>query len=424
MRRASAAERRSIVASTAALGDAAARALEDPSAFGVDRAEAMIENAISVYGLPLGIATNFVVNGREVLVPMVVEEPSVVAGASWAAKASRSRGGFRTSSTERDMIAQVHLTGIADPVRATSSILDARDLVLAECARFCARMVARGGGPKGVDVRELGSGFLAVHLVINTIDAMGANSVNAVAEGVAPLLEQLSGGRAVLKILSNYTLGCVARAEVDVPVSMLEKRAADGSDSIIAGSEVLDGVLLAQRVSEIDEYRAVTHNKGVMNGVDAVVVATGNDWRAVEAAAHAYASRFGRYGPLTSWSRTADGDLRGSIELPMSVGTVGGTIPLHPMARACLEILGVSSARELAEICVSVGLAQNLAALRALVSFGIQASHMGLHARSVAAAGGARGADIERVAEALIQLGDVRVERAAALVSVMQADRP
>ncbi len=378
----------------------------------------MIENAIGVYGLPLGIATNFIVNGREVLIPMVIEEPSVIAGASWAAKAARELGGFTATSTERRMIGQVHLLGISDELGAIARVETAGAEVLDACARLCPRMVARGGGPRELRCRALGDGMIVVHVVIDTLDAMGANSVNAVCEGVSPMLEHLTGGRAILRILSNYTDECLATATVEIPVASLDKRANDGSDERIPGGAVLDGILLAQKVAELDVYRAVTHNKGVMNGVDAVVIATGNDWRAVEAASHAHACRSGRYGPLTKWSKTERG-LRGELELPMAIGTVGGTIPLHPVAQAALEILGVGSARELAEVCVAVGLAQNLAALRALVSFGIQASHMGLHARSVAAAAGARGPTVDRVAEALMSIGDIRIERAQALMSLL-----
>ncbi len=390
------------------------------------QADKMIENVVGCYGLPLGIGANFVVNGREVLVPMVVEEPSVIAAVSFAAKLARAGGGFRTGSTRSIMIAQVQLLGVTDFAAARERILAAKPELLA-AANTSPTIAARGGGPLDIEVRWLPvtptEPMLIVHLLFDVLDAMGANAVNTAAEAIAPHLEQLSGGRALLRILSNLSDQRRAWAEVTIPASAFSSIEA-------AGEEVIAGIAHANAFAVADPYRAATHNKGILNGVDAVALATGNDWRAIEAGAHAYAARDGQYRALTEWrvitdSRTATDQteegaengaaLFGRLELPLAVGIVGGATRAHPTAQVALKILGVSSARELSEIMAAVGLAQNLAAIRALATEGIQRGHMALHARQVAIAAGAQGEEVDRIAAQLVAEGQIRVERAREL---------
>ena len=377
------------------------------------QADHMIENAVGVFGLPLGVALNFVVNGREVLVPMAIEEPSVVAGASFMAKLARAGGGFNATSTDPQMIAQLQVLDLADPDEARRRILDQRAAILAEVDHVDPVISGLGGGARDLEariLRETAVGpMLIVHLIYDTRDAMGANAVNTAAERLAPRLEELTGGRVHLRILSNLADRRLAASRCRIPATAL----AFGD---FTGERVRDGIIEAWAFAEADPYRAATHNKGIMNGVDAVVIATGNDWRAIEAGAHAFAARSGRYTSLSRWSVGPDGALEGELELPMAVGTVGGATRVHPTARAAFELMGVRSARELAEIIVSVGLAQNLAALRALATEGIQRGHMVLHARQVAIAAGASGDLIERVAQRMVDDGVVRLDRARDLL--------
>ena len=377
------------------------------------QADHMIENAVGVFGLPLGVALNFVVNGREVLVPMAIEEPSVVAGASFMAKLARAGGGFNATSTDPQMIAQLQVLDLADPDEARRRILDQRAAILAEVDQVDPVISGLGGGARDLEariLRETAVGpMLIVHLIYDTRDAMGANAVNTAAERLAPRLEELTGGRVHLRILSNLADRRLAASRCRIPATAL----AFGD---FTGERVRDGIIEAWAFAEADPYRAATHNKGIMNGVDAVVIATGNDWRAIEAGAHAFAARSGRYTSLSRWSVGPDGALEGELEMPMAVGTVGGATRVHPTARAAFELMGVRSARELAEIIVSVGLAQNLAALRALATEGIQRGHMGLHARQVAIAAGASGDLIERVAQRMVDDGVVRLDRARDLL--------
>ncbi len=378
-----------------------------------EQADHMIENAVGVFGLPLGVAMNFVVNGREVLVPMAIEEPSVVAGASFMAKLARAGGGFRATSNEPQMIAQLQVLDLKDPDEARRRVLDHQAEILAEVDGVDPVIAGLGGGARDLEariLRETAVGpMLIVHLVVDVRDAMGANAVNTAAERLAPRLERLTGGRVHLRILSNLADRRLASVRCRIPVSTL----AFGDYS---GERVRDGIIEAWAFAEADPYRAATHNKGIMNGVDAVVIATGNDWRAIEAGAHAFAARSGRYTSLSRWSVGLDGGLEGELEMPLAVGTVGGATRVHPAARAALELMGVSSARELAEVIVSVGLAQNLAALRALATEGIQRGHMGLHARQVAIAAGATGEMVERVAQQMVEEGLVRIDRARELL--------
>lgn len=351
-------------------------------------ADHLVENVIGTYALPLGIAVNFVVNGRDVLIPMVVEEPSVIAGVSNAARMVRDGDGFTAGADAPEMIAQVQLLDVPDLDVGQKAIESAREEILGEVEAASSTIVRRGGGARGLEVRcfaETPAGpMLVVHLWLDVRDAMGANLVNTAAERVAPLLESLTGGRAGLRILTNLADRRCAWARCRIPAATLAGKGYDGV-------EVAQGIVEANAFALVDPYRAATHNKGIMNGVDAVAVATGNDWRGIEAGAHAYAARSGRYTALTQWEMTPEGDLGGSITLPMAVGIVGGTTRAHPAARVALKILGVASAVELAGIMAAVGLAQNLAALRALVTEGIQRGHMALHARQVALATGAHG---------------------------------
>jgi hydroxymethylglutaryl-CoA reductase len=379
-----------------------------------DTANHMIENVVAVYGLPLGIGLNFQINGNDYLVPMCVEEPSVIAAASNAAKMVREGGGFSAEADEPIMISQVQLDGVRDTVAATLAIdAHASELIRMADAAYPS-LIARGGGCRGLEVRTLKAstlsepGMLAVHLHVDVRDAMGANLVNTIAEAVAPRLGELADADVGLRILSNLADRRCVRVTCRVPARCL---ATDGH----SGEEVRDGIVAASRFAELDPYRAATHNKGIMNGVDAVVMATGNDWRGVEAGAHAFAStkgEHGNYGPLATWRVAEDGsgDLVGRIELPMAVGTVGGTLRVHPGARLALKILGVERAGELGMVMAATGMASNLAALRALASEGIQRGHMSLHARSLALHVGATGELVDRVAEELSRLGDVRAE--------------
>ena len=372
-------------------------------------ADQMIENVVGVFALPLGVAANFVVNGRDVLVPMAIEEPSVVAGASFMAKLARAGGGFRAECSPPEMIGQLQILDVEDVEAAKAALLEQRARVLAAVEGIDPVISELGGGARDFEVRVIERSpigpFLVAHLIYDTRDAMGANAINTATEALAPLLEQITGGRVHLRILSNLADRRLARAQVSIPTSEL----VFGGYS---GERVRDGVIEAWAFAATDPYRAATHNKGIMNGVDAVVIATGNDWRAIEAGAHAFAARSGRYSSLSRWRKDENGDLLGELEMPMAVGTVGGATRVHPGAQAALQLLGVGSAAELAEIIVSAGLAQNLAALRALSTEGIQHGHMGLHARQVAIAAGAEGAEVERLARQLVVEGQVRVDRA------------
>ncbi len=407
---------------------------------GIEQADMMIENVVGRFALPLGLGANFRVNGRDYLVPMAVEEPSVVAAVSAGALLARAGGGFSTGSTEPVMIAQIQLLDVADAAKAESAILAAKELVLA-AADTSPTLSRLGGGPQEIEVRHLpdtpAGPMLIVHLLIDCRDAMGANAANTAAEAAAPLLERLSGGRAGLRILSNLSDRRRAWAEVEIPAEAFES-------SAFSASEVINGIAEANAFAWADPYRATTHNKGILNGVDAALLATGNDWRAVEAGAHAWAARDGQYRALTDWhvrGRAGSESLYGRLELPLAVGTVGGATRSHPSARVALKILGLDAqgeaslrgdkggvhpdgdagqgrrdARILSEIVAAVGLAQNLAALRALATTGIQRGHMRLHARQMAVAAGAEGDAVEQIAGQLVAEGNIRVERAKELL--------
>lgn len=384
------------------------------------QANEMVENAVGHYELPLGLGLNFCINGRDYMVPMAIEEPSVIASASFMAKLVRDAGGFTAESTGRGMIGQLQILGCPDIAVARKAVLANESALVAEANAILPGMSRRGGGATGVEVRELPAGaetadtpsvgpMLIVHLLVDTQDAMGANTINTMAEGIAGSVQELTGGRVGLRILSNFTDNCLARARCVIPAKLLPTAG-------MSGEEVRDGIIAAYEFAARDLYRAVTHNKGVMNGVDAVVMATGNDWRAIEAASHAYAARSGRYTSMTQWSRGPAGELVGTLELPMPVGTVGGSIGIQRMAQLSQRILGVHSAEELAQVIVAVGLAQNLGALRALATEGIQKGHMALHARSVAMTAGARGEQVAIVASQLDDAHDYRLDKARELL--------
>jgi hydroxymethylglutaryl-CoA reductase len=386
-----------------------------------ETADKFVENVLGIYALPYGVALNVRVNGKDYLVPMVVEEPSVVAAASNAAKLVRAGGGFSAEVDVPLMTSQIQLTSVRDVARARASILSHEKELLALADAAAAGLVARGGGARAIEVRALGEpadAMIVVHVYVDCRDAMGANLLNGIAEALSDRLAALASATVGLRILTNLCDRRRVRVTCRIPASSL---ATDEMD----GERVIDGIVNASRFAELDPYRAATHNKGVMNGIDAVVIATGNDWRAVEAGAHAYAARGGTYAPLSTWRRerapggAGEGVLVGRLELPLALGTVGGTLRVHPAARLSLRMLGVESASELAQIAASVGLANNLSAVRALATDGIQRGHMALHARSVAVAAGAAGAMVERVAHMIVEARDITVEGARRAVEVL-----
>lgn len=394
--------------------------LAQPGALPLPLADGMIENVVGTFELPLGVAGNFRVNGRDVLVPMAVEEPSIVAAASYMAKLARADGGFQTSSTRPLMRAQVQVVGASDPHGARLALYQARDRIIEQANSRDKMLISLGGGCQDIDVQVFADSprgpMVVMHLIVDVRDAMGANTVNTMAEAVSPLVEQLTGGSVRLRILSNLADLRLARARVRLSAATLATQERRGED-------IIEGVLDAYAFAAVDPYRAATHNKGIMNGIDPIIVATGNDWRAVEAGAHAYASRSGRYTSLTHWEKDNSGALVGTLELPMPVGLVGGATKTHPLARLALKIMDVSSAQELGEIAAAVGLAQNLGALRALATEGIQRGHMALHARNIARVAGAAGAEIEQVAGRLAAEHDVRTDRALEILRELRGSQ-
>lgn len=368
--------------------------------------DAMIENVIGVYPMPYGVAVNFRINGRDYLVPMVIEESSVVAAASNAAKIMREGDGIESRASEQIMIGQIQLINVDSFEDAKKKILENRDRLL-EVANMQSKTLSRlGGGAKDLEVRYINTrkgGMLIVHIYVDVKDAMGANVVNSMCESIGPILEELTGGRALLKILSNLADRRIVKARVKISKEIL-------------GEDVIERIEYASAFAESDPYRAATHNKGIMNGVIAVALATGQDTRALEAAAHAYASRSGRYTSLSKWYSDEDGDLVGELEIPIPVGIVGGATKVHPTARISLKILGVKTAKELAEVMAAVGLAQNFSAIRALATVGIQRGHMKLHARNLAIMAGARGELVDKIAEEMIREGNIKYHRAKELL--------
>ena len=409
------------------LAEASGLAVEEIAALGglggltEQAADAMVENALGIFGLPLGIGLNFIVNGREVLVPMAIEEPSVIAGASFMAKLTRAGGGFTASANAPEMIGQMQVLEVKDLVAAGKNLYDHKAELLELADAVDPVLKKFGGGARDLEVRILDESpigaFLVVHLIYDVRDAMGANAVNTACEKLAGRVEDLTGGRVHLKILSNLADRRLAKASCCIPLQELAFSDADGRN--FSGEQVRDGIIEAWAFAVADPYRAATHNKGIMNGVDAVVIATGNDWRAIEAGAHAYAARNGRYTSLSTWGKDEQGNLTGELEMPMAVGIIGGATRVHPSAKAALKLMNIRTAAELAGTIAAVGLAQNLAALRALATEGIQRGHMSLHARQVAIAAGAVGDQIEKVAALMVAEKTVRIDRAEELLNTI-----
>jgi hydroxymethylglutaryl-CoA reductase len=373
----------------------------------MDTADHMVENVIGVFPVPLGIGVNFQINGKDYLIPMATEEPSVIAAASYAAKMVRESGGFHASSTAPVMIGQIQVVNIKDAKIAKKLVLDSRAEILGKANDQDPVLNSFGGGAKDIDAKILDTSLgqmLIVELYVDCRDAMGANAVNTMAEAVAPLIEQLTGGHVYLRIISNLATRRLARASC-----IITKEA-------LGGEPVVDGIAYASAFADADPYRAATHNKGALNGIIAVVLATGNDHRAIEAGAHAYAALKGSYTSISKWTKNKNGDLEGSIEMPMAVGLIGGAVKTHPIARIAMKILNIKSANEFAEVLVAVGLAQNLGALRALANEGIQRGHMSLHARNIAVTAGAKDDMVDLVAERMVKEKKVRVDRAKEII--------
>jgi len=406
-------ERIALVKKLAGLTDEESRAIADTGGLPPDVADRMIENVIGGITMPMGVAVNFRVNGKDYLVPMALEEPSVVAAASNAAKMARVKGGFAVTNTGPLMIGQIQVVNVPNPEEAKKSVLAKKDEIMKKANDQDPLLVSLGGGAKELNVKVLSTlkgPMVVAELVVNTGDAMGANAVNTMAEAVAPMVEELTGGKVFLRIISNLADRRLVRAS-----ATFEKHA-------IGGDEVVDGIVYAYAFADADPYRCATHNKGIMNGVVAVGIACGQDIRALEAGAHSYASRTGRYKPLTTWEKDNNGDLVGSLEMPMAVGLVGGASRTHPAAKAAIKILGVTKAIELAEVMAAVGLAQNFGALRALATEGIQRGHMRLHSRNVAVAAGASGKYIDLVAQRMVGERKVRMDRAKEILNELKEE--
>ncbi len=396
-------ERIKIIKEFAGLTEDEAGLLQKPGALGFDVANRMVENLVGVMPVPLGVAVNFLINGHDVVVPMAIEEPSVIAAASHAAKMARPTGGFQATTTDPVMIGQVQIVGVSDVNRARFEILARKEEIVKLANDQDPVLISMGGGARDLEVRiiETFQGKMVIaELLVDCRDAMGANAVNTMVEAAAPLMEKISGGRVYLRIISNLAVKRLARVKAVFPKEAL------------GGEDVVDGIVNAYAFAAADPFRCATHNKGIMNGVSAVVLATGNDTRAIEAGAHAYAARSGHYTSLTTWEKNVQGNLVGTLEMPMAVGIVGGATASNPVAKLAVKILRVKTARALAEIIVSVGLAQNLAALRALAAEGIQRGHMSLHARNIAINAGATGELIDKVASQMVAERKVRVDRA------------
>ncbi len=407
-------ERLTKVAELAGLSEEDVKTLTKEGPLPLDIADKMIENVIGTMPLPLGIATNFLINGKDYLVPMAIEEPSVVAAASNAAKMCRAGGGIRSLATEPLMISQIQLVNVPSPHTAKYVILERKKEIIDLANSTNPILLKVGGGVRDVEVRVLDSPvgpMVVTHLIVDVRDAMGANTVNTMAEAVAPLLEKWTGGKAYLRIISNLADRRLVRAWARVP------------KDVLGGEDVVDGIVYAWAFAAADPYRAATHNKGIMNGVIAVALATGQDTRALEAGAHAYAARNGRYKPLSVWEKDRNGDLVGYLEMPMAVGTIGGAVRVHPVAKIALKILGIKTAKELAEVMGAVGLAQNLAALRALATEGIQKGHMKLHARQLAITAGAKGEEVDEVVKEMLKRGEIRLDVAKEILETIRSKK-
>jgi hydroxymethylglutaryl-CoA reductase len=404
-------ERFDIVTEGKGLTEEETKSLSGSHALSMDLADSMIENVVGQIGIPIGIATNFKINGKEIFIPMATEEPSVVAAASNAAKATYENGGFFTSMSGTIMRGQIQVLDVADPYTAKAKIFENKDEILQHCNKKDPTLVSLGGGAIDLEINIIQTTnhtMLIVHLIVDTKDAMGANAVNTMAESVTPIIESITGGRVLLRIISNLA-----------DLRLVRARAVFSAEAL-GGKEIIKNIVSAFEFADFDPYRAATHNKGIMNGISAVVLASGNDTRAVEAGAHAYASKNGQYTSLTKWEINADGNLSGSIELPMAVGIVGGATKTHPVARASLKIMGINSSEELAGCIASAGLAQNAAALRALSAEGIQRGHMSLHARNLAVMAGAKTFEIDKIVAQAIEEKDLRYDRILEITKILQ----
>ena len=405
-------ERLALVKEFAGLSDEECNLLQNTGSLPLEAANRMIENVVGAFPLPLGIGVNFLINNRDYLIPMAIEEPSVVAAASYAAKMVREGGGFHTSSTPPVMIGQIQLVDIADAEKAKQLVLKAKQEILEKANAQDPVLASIGGGAKDLDAKVISTTagpMLITELNVDCRDAMGANAVNTMAEAAAPTIERITGGHVYLRIISNLATKRLAKAWCTIPKEAL------------GGEEVVDGIVKASAFAAADPYRAATHNKGAMNGIIAVILATGNDHRAIEAGGHAYAAVHGQYTSLSTWEKNENGDLKGTIEMPMAVGLIGGAVRTHPIAKIAVKILGVKTANEFAEVLAAVGLAQNLAALRALAHEGIQRGHMALHARNIAVAAGAGEKIVDLVAERMVKERKIRMDRAKELIKELSA---
>jgi hydroxymethylglutaryl-CoA reductase len=400
-------QRLAVVKEFADLTDEDTTLLQNMGSLSMDLADRMIENVIGAFPVPLGIGTNFLINKRDYLIPMAIEEPSVVAAASHAAKMARDGGGFYTSSTPPIMIGQIQVVKVKDPYAARMRVIQSKEEILEKANEQDPVLVSAGGGAKDLDAKIINTTqgpMLIVEMQVDCRDAMGANAVNTMAEAVAPMIERIASGHVYLRIISNLATKRLVRASCLVPKAS------------VCGEDIVDGIVNAYAFAAADPYRAATHNKGILNGIIAVILATCNDHRAIEAGAHAYAARTGHYTSLSTWEKNENGDLVGSIELPMAVGLIGGAVKTHPIAKVAMKILGVKTANEFGEVLAAVGLAQNLGALRALAHEGIQRGHMSLHARNIAVMAGATGDLIDKVAARMVEERKIRVDRAKELI--------
>lgn len=404
-------QRLALIKEFANLTDEEANTLQNTGSLPLDQADRMIENVVGTFPVPLGIAVNFLINNHDYLIPMAIEEPSVIAAASYAAKMVRDGGGFHTTSTPPIMIGQIQTINIKDPYHARMQVLQAKDEILQKANDQDPVLINAGGGAKDLDTKIIHTTqgpMLITELHVDCRDAMGANAVNTMNEAIAPLIERITGGHSLLRIISNLAVKRLARASCTIPKES------------IGGEKIVDGIVNAYAFAAADPYRAATHNKGIMNGTIAVIIATGNDHRAIEAGAHAYAARTGQYTSLSTWEKNANGDLTGTLELPMAVGLIGGAVKTHPIARIAIKILGVRTANEFGEVCTAVGLAQNLGALRALANEGIQRGHMSLHARNIAVMAGATGEQIDTISAKMVEERKIRVDRAKELLDKLK----
>ncbi len=409
-------ERRRLLADLAELNADQVKAWADSGELDEESANRMIENVVGTYSLPIGVATNFVIDGSHYAIPFVVEEPSVVAAASNMAKRCLQNGGFKSDNDDPVMIGQIQVVGCRDASSAVEEVLAAKEALIEHCNEVDPILVKFGGGCKDIEARVINTksgDMVIVHILVDCRDAMGANAVNTMAETIAPTIETITSGTVILRIISNLAVHRLAR----VSAAFSPEEMSDKGDDASQGSEVIDGVIQAYHFAEADPFRATTHNKGIMNAISAVAIACGQDWRAIESGAHSYASHEREYGPLTKWSKDGAGNLIGGIELPMAVGLVGGAVRVHPAAQTNVALLGVESADELAKVIAAAGLAQNLGALRALATVGIQAGHMKLHVRNMAVTAGAEGKEVDIVASMLRERGG-RITQASVIDAI------